>query len=102
MDMALIELKTWPEPFQATLEERKRFEFRNNDRGFIIGDTLLLREWNDLTRKYTGRELLVKVTYILHRGFGLPEGYCVLSVDIVEKPEADTRTTRLIAERGGP
>lgn len=37
---------------------------RKNDRGFRIGDTLLLREW-DQHDGYSGRWLTVEVTYVL-------------------------------------
>ena len=64
------ELKTWPVYFEPTLDGRKTFEYRLDDRGFQEGDELLLKEWDpdpqDMMKKgkYTGRELLVRVGYI--------------------------------------
>ena len=43
--MAEHTLKTWPKPFEAVWEDKKRFEFRQNDRDFKVGDRLVLREW---------------------------------------------------------
>lgn len=62
----LHELKIWPEFFQAITDGRKKFEVRQDDRGFQIGDQLLLREFNPSTRysRYTGRELQVDVDYV--------------------------------------
>ena len=89
------ELKTWPEPFQAVLDDAKRFEFRKNDRGFMVGDTLHLREWDPscpdvgtggipaVTQKgYTGREAHARITYLL-RGpaFGIPADCAILSIE---------------------
>ena len=83
------ELKCWPEFFQPTLNGIKRFEIRKDDRdGFQVGDELLLKEWNrqvyaDLLaanqvtesetakleeaerRAYTGREVVVRVDYVM-------------------------------------
>lgn len=69
------ELKTWPEFFVQTRHGRKRFELRRNDRDFQMGDELRLQEWNPTEGRkpgengvafgYTGRELLVRVDYIM-------------------------------------
>ncbi len=77
------ELKCWPGPFQAMVEGRKRHEFRRNDRGFIVGDTLCLREWDNFAENYTGRTLAANVTYKTCAGqFGIPPGYVVMSLAI--------------------
>ena len=82
-------LKCWPEPFQAIMDGRKCFEFRKNDRGFAVGDFLELVEWepSPLTKSIglpegglTGRSLLARVTYVLIGGYGVPDGYAVLSI----------------------
>lgn len=76
------ELKTWPEPFQALLDGFKTHEIRQDDRGFGLGDELLLREWDPTTSEYSGREAAVGVTY-LSRGpdWGLPPALCVMSLE---------------------
>ncbi len=102
-------LKTWPEPFQAILDGRKRYEIRVDDRGFAVGDTLHLREWqpyetsNVITGDsptdvyiakcpphFTGRELFVRVAYKTEAGeWGLTAGrpgkpgVCVMSIEVV-------------------
>ena len=93
--MTVHDLKCWPDPFAAMLEGRKRFEYRRDDRGYAVGDVLNLREWAPETTVvhdddglegtidpgYTGRALSVSVTYVLRDGFGVPPGYCVMSVE---------------------
>jgi hypothetical protein len=75
------DLKTWPQYFNRILDREKKFELRKNDRDFQVGDTLLLLEWFPETKEFTGRELAVKVTYILHGpAFGIEQGYCVMSI----------------------
>jgi hypothetical protein len=78
------ELKCWPSPFSALRAGVKRHEYRLDDRGFSVGDTLVIREWDPGTSTYTGRALVAEVTYI-SRGpdFGIPEGHAVLSVRLV-------------------
>lgn len=73
------ELKTWPLYFQAIRSGEKRFEIRRDDRGFAVGDTLKLREWNPETNQYTGAINYVVVTYILRGVFGLLDDFCIMS-----------------------
>jgi len=76
------ELKIWPEPFTAVYTGRKAFEIRSEaDRTFAVGDTLHLREFKPLAQEYTGRDVLVRVMYLV-RGpdWGVPEGMVVMSI----------------------
>jgi hypothetical protein len=79
-------LKTWPEPFQAIVDGRKGFEIRKDDRGFAVGDRLVLHEWDPSPkdhrlepRGYTGRYIRCRVDYIA-RGWGMPSDLCVMSL----------------------
>ena len=56
-------LKIDPIYFDEVRNGNKRFELRNNDRDFHVGDYLALNEWDGM---YTGRSELVKVTYMLN------------------------------------
>lgn len=77
------ELKTFPQYFYAVQQGLKPFEIRRNDRKFLVGDRLLLKEWNPLSQRYTGEELLVEVTYITD--FEQKDGYVVMGI----KPVAE-------------
>ena len=72
------ELKILPEYFEAVFNYKKNFEVRENDRGYKVGDILILKEWEG---EYTGRELEREITYILtdDSGYVLP-GYVVMSI----------------------
>ncbi len=77
-------LKTWPGPFAAILSGVKRYEIRENDRGFSVGDTLQLVEYDQTRRCETGRELSVMVLYMSPGGtWGLPSNLCVMSIEKV-------------------
>lgn len=78
--MQIHDLKTWPEFFDKIMDGTKKFELRKNDRDFNVDDVLRLMEYDPDTHEYTGREHLVKVTYILKSGFSLPEGVCIMSI----------------------
>jgi hypothetical protein len=86
------QLKIWPQFFDAVKNGIKTFEYRKDDRGFTLGDTLRLHEWDpkkpnpsiDATGEggYTGRIVTVAVTYIT-RGVIVPDGYCVMAIVLV-------------------
>ncbi len=60
------DLKVWPEYFEPIRQGLKTFEIRKvSDRDFRVGDTLVLSEWDEYDRHYTGRAVKVKITYIL-------------------------------------
>lgn len=89
--MKTHELKCWPEFFYPITIGAKQFEYRKNDRGFEVGDLLYLREFEpsrDTTWKeggrYTGASCRRVVTYVLlGPAAGVPEGYCVMSIEHV-------------------
>lgn len=60
-----IEKKVWPEYFQKIIDGVKKYELRLADFDVKEGDTLILKEWDPESRKYTGREISKKATYIL-------------------------------------
>jgi hypothetical protein len=77
----LHELKTWPWPFQAMKRGEKTFEIRKDDRGYAVGDTLHLREWDPDTKEYSGDTLDRVVTYLVHGpAWKLPRDMVVMSV----------------------
>ena len=60
-----IEKKVWPEYFQRIYDKDKTFEIRLANFKCKPGDTLILKEWDPKTKKYSGRELEKQVTYVL-------------------------------------
>ena len=84
------QIKSWPKYFEATLHGEKTAEFRRNDRDYIEGDYLLMREWNPEKaeqKPYTGRYLLAKITHIMEPEepwIGIPPGYIILSIKVLD------------------
>jgi len=84
------ELKTDPEPFQASWWGFKPYEIRKNDRDFEPGDTLTLRETtrtgeeiaNGAPLEYTGR-CLGRVITEVRTGYGIKDGWCILGLKAV-------------------
>jgi hypothetical protein len=75
------ELKCWPSVFEHVWSGDKTFEFRRNDRGFAKGDQILLREWDEGTEMYTGRQVLADVGYVLNSpSFSMPVGFCAFAL----------------------
>lgn len=95
------ELKCWPEYFEAMASGEKPFDLRRDDRGFEVGDMLVLREWvpethyprsgfssGSIGARYTGRSLHCRVGYVLREFVGLTPGYVVLGVARMSSWEA--------------
>lgn len=61
---ACIELKIWPEHFRPVAEGSKTFEIRKDDRPYRVGAQLHLREWDPVTKTYTGAFVVAEVTYL--------------------------------------
>jgi len=63
--MAIIEKKIWPEYFNLVKSGKKKYELRLADFNVKEGDSLLLKEWDTKTKKYTGRKIKKKVDHVL-------------------------------------
>ena len=79
--MRTHELKTQPPHFGDVERGAKRVEVHLDDRGFAVGDVLILREWDATAGEYTGRVCEVLVTHVLRGFVGLAPGYVALSVE---------------------
>jgi len=55
-------LKSWPASFDAIWSGRRRFDVRRDDRSYLVGDVLVLQEWDEKSERHTGREVVAKVT----------------------------------------
>lgn len=81
-------VKSWPDLFEATLSGDKKHDMRrSSDRDYKVGDWLRLCEFDPITKRYSGRELRVRITYVTSAEFpcalsgdGLRDGYCILSL----------------------
>jgi uncharacterized protein YqfB (UPF0267 family) len=82
-------LKTWPEFYAEVVSGRKTFEVRKDDRGFEVGDCLVLQEFNPETQQYTLEMKAFTVTYILRDSRFLPDGVVVMA--ITPYPAEDSR-----------
>jgi len=69
------ELKTWPEPFEAISQGVKPYEIRIFDRPFSVGDSLILRRFENENQEHTGEFITAIITYVTKPGeWGLPSG----------------------------
>ena len=75
-------LKIIPQFYTEVSTGNKTFEIRKNDRGYQVGDTLLLCEWLPEHEIFTGNSIRKEVIYILHgHSFeGLDEHYVVMAI----------------------
>jgi len=90
--MATHELKTWPGSFDAVWRRNKTAELRKLDRDFRVGDTLVLRCYLPDLDRYDGRSVDATISHIVHVGFGLQDGYGMLSMKDLRNNEFDPDT----------
>lgn len=74
------ELKITPKYFKDVVDGDKNFELRKNDRDFKVGDSLMLKEFDN--GAYKGDSVQVVVTYILVDGeYSLDKDYVILGIE---------------------
>lgn len=91
--MTDIPKKVWPKYFQKVLSGEKKVELRLADFEINSGDVLVLEEWDPETKKYAGRKIRKKISYLMKTKdapFWTKEeidkyGYQVLQMDDEEK-----------------
>ena len=72
-------LKIRPNYFMDVIDGVKKFELRKNDRGFKVGDIVILCSYEN--GHYVGFNIRTKINYILDTFPGLEPGYCILGLD---------------------
>mgnify|MGYP001042358000 CR=1 FL=1 len=72
-------LKIDEEYFSAVIRGKKKFEIRFNDRGYKIGDAIILQEIDD-DGLFTGRKITGIITYITN--YKQKDGYIVFGFEI--------------------
>ncbi len=84
------DVKSWPDFFGPIVEGRRTHELRRNDRGYAVGDRMLLREFDPRIQQYTGRTATVEITSLTSgenpcavSDQGLHPDFCILSVRLV-------------------
>ncbi len=80
------ELKLNRKFFSAVASGKKTFEIRKDDRGYKVGDILILKEWDDIMNNFSGRSVKRQVTYIYNGcgQYGLARSYVVMALKEVE------------------
>lgn len=85
--MATHHVKSWAHFFDAIAAGDKTHDLRKDDRGYKVGDILMLKRYDNINGNYTGEELPVEVTYITSKqvpcAFSsavLPADYAILSI----------------------
>lgn len=58
------ELKSWVGLFEPLLSGAKTHDVRVMDRDYRVGDVCWVREYEPITKMYTGRSLFYEITYI--------------------------------------
>lgn len=78
--MQTVEKKILPWYFDAVVSGQKNFELRRDSDDFVVGNVLVLREWDGLG--YTGRSVSRTIIYVLRDvpEYGLEDGFVILGI----------------------
>ena len=90
-DVRVHELKTWPKQFDDLVAGLKGFELRFDDRGFRVGDYLILFRYDPATHAMTGEVIVSRVVYVMRSTdgpFGLLPGWVAMSLAPVDEARA--------------
>ena len=89
-------VRSWAHFFDAIAAGHKTHDLRKDDRGYKVGDKLLLQRYDNINGQYTGEELMVTITYMTDRDHPcafsssvLPPEYCILSIKLDTEPKID-------------
>lgn len=55
----------WPVEFEAVMSGKKKIDIRVADFAINDGDMLVLEEWDPKTKRYTGRTISKKVSFVI-------------------------------------
>lgn len=78
-------LKIETQYFKQVISGEKTFEIRFNDRYYVVGDHLILCEYDSVTCRYSGSSAFVLVTSICDDKRFVKPGYVVMSIKVLAK-----------------
>ena len=73
----LHDIKIHEEFFAPVFDGQKTFEVRRNDKNYMPGDIVIMREWS-LEHGFTGRAVCKEIGYVT--AFNQRPGWCVFSL----------------------
>lgn len=82
-------LKTVQPYFEYVQKGIKNFEVRKDDRPFGEGDQIILQEWDEENKAYTGQEWRGEIKMIMRDERYVKKGYCVFGIQPIEPPKTN-------------
>ena len=84
------DVKSWPNFFASIIDGSRTHELRRNDRDYQVGDLMVLREFDPIGGRHTGRSATVEITSMTSQELpcavsdqGLDPDFCILSVRLL-------------------
>ncbi len=76
-------LKCDPAPYVQVAQGLKTYEIRKFDRDYVVGDYLVLAEFDRQTRQYSGQKVRAKIVAMTPPGnYDMPENIGVLGIEL--------------------